>query len=472
MSKDDFRDRLKSYSSEPEHGEWVKMQQLLDADKDDRKVIAWWKYAGLFVLLLIPVILLLFNGSAIEGHIDGDINSNSSKNITTESFSVSETQKELNTEVITAESVIEEDLSSQVNGTEKSKDTNSVSKRQNKSNQKNKNGKNLKSTNSNSTRVNAILSRPQANNASQFKTSNFKVEIPGPILVDKAEQFSSTDVVLAFDQLDQLDLAYFDLDERKLPELEQSPFIKAYPTKKHNPWYLVSGIGVKYPIVDVSNAEIGSLIPEQKFFPSYTAEVGVGKHLGKFSVEGGVAGSLYQYKLGKMTSELQWGTQQNGVGTANGTEASNGDISGSTFIVNKFALVSPYLRAQYSIDLKKNYKLGLHSMVNFNRRINLKNQLVSDQFAADNNGSTIEISGRILDGAMTNINYDFGFSIEKQLAKRGRIAMDFSYSLASGILEEGSYSVLRETTNETNGVYSISGIGPMVKLRYYLSTLN
>jgi len=64
MSKDDFRDRLKSYSSSPDPGEWSKMEQLLDADKDNhKKVFPWWRFGAALLLLGVAAFVVLERGN-------------------------------------------------------------------------------------------------------------------------------------------------------------------------------------------------------------------------------------------------------------------------------------------------------------------------------------------------------------------------------------------------------------------------
>ena len=495
MSKDDFRDRLKSYSSEPDHGEWIKMQQLLDADKDNRKPFTWWRFGVLLALVLVPASLLLAFYSSDNGDKEEHIvNSNFSV------ASIIDTQPDDNNALTSVTKQINLDGQQDKSGLqkdEKSTDDSDINKSPEKSGdriaiksiEENNTGstksttnkiKNsikevLKSNTQKAKQSDAILSRPQANVSSQLNTTS---PLPKTIIAQEPKMLDLSDNMIAdLNVLDNIDPSGFNLEEREMPELDYVPFTKVYDTPKSNPWYLVSGVGVKYPIVDISNAEVGSLVPTQKFFPSYLAEVGVGKHFGKFSVEGGAVASLYQYKLGKVFNEesLQWGTSQNGTNSDPypGEDIYALEQGDATFIINKFAVVSPYLRAQYSFNLKRRFILGLHSMINFNRKINLPNQVVSDQFAFDTRNDPVQLNEtltQVKNGKKANINLDLGFSLEKLLAKRGRFAIDFSYSFATDVLEQGRYSVLRETAAETNGVYSISGMGPKVKFRYYLNS--
>lgn len=476
MSKDDFRDRLKSYSLEPEHGEWVKMEQLLDADKDDRRGFAWWKFGALFALLLIPVTIYLMSGTSKTE----DFNHTSSSNFAAEtSFDHNNSQEE----IITAAQAIITTQEKQEIPTTITTSQNQIQNNTSNSSPTQNNRESVKTQNriqTNTTRnittppTNNIFSRSQASNTSQSTTtkiSNAALD-HGEVLLAPEVELGQL-LIAEMNTLEGLQFASLNTEytnDFELPELNPVPFTKIYPEHKNKAWYFVAGVGSKYPLVDIQETQVGTYVPTQKFFPSYLAEAGIGKHFGKFSVEVGLAASLYQYKLEKSISETNlWGTQSGADGPEENIDRIEEDDG--TFLINKFAVISPYLRGQYSFNLKKKFVLGIHSMISVNRKVDLPNQIVSDQFADGSNVATFEAStlvGAISESRRANINYDIGFSFEKLFAKRGRMAIDFSYGFATGSLEEGSYSVLRETTVDSNGAFSINGTGPKVKFRYYL----
>jgi len=245
------------------------------------------------------------------------------------------------------------------------------------------------------------------------------------------------------------------------------------------PWHIVSEVGIKYPIVDIDNPVPGSLVPSQRFFPSYTAGLGFGRSFGRFSAELGVSAALYQFKLGEVVDQESidnWGAQVNG-------ELQDAVLtSEEQFVINKFATLSPYLRTQYSIPFKKSWQLGLHALFAINSIQNLPNQFESDQIASSNTIDELSVfdfnpfansgnpagNGFISDEGNRSMNLDVGLSLEKTFADRGRLALDMSYTLATGYLERGRYTAFRESSFASGGTYMISGKGPVVRLRYYL----
>jgi len=189
MSKDDFRDRIRSYSLEPEKGDWVKMQQLLDADKDDRKGIAWWKFGALFALLLIPASIYLMSNVYSEpvlgkSSIVNLSTQNTDKHSTTnEKVIRSQVEKSAGS---TGESAAQADINetlttTSVNTIEDSPEKTSSSDKTKSTNNKISNSKintsNKKSSKSNfnikkKEKVNPNFSLPRAYNSSQSKTSS------------------------------------------------------------------------------------------------------------------------------------------------------------------------------------------------------------------------------------------------------------------------------------------------------------
>ena len=471
MSKDDFRDRLKSYSLEPEHGEWVKMEQLLDADKDNRKGIVWWKFGAVFALLLIPASIYLMSSTSSQE--DKPYSSSSNFVAETPVSSKINNVQEATTSTKKHSPKVKNDVTSAIT-------TSQVQVNNTLSNSINRNIKNesvypqatlqVKSTKYTPTPpINNIFSRPQASNTSQSTSSNNPKEALDHEEVVLNPEVEVDQLLLAeINSIENIEFASLDTEEYGLPELDPTPFTKVYPEFKKRAWYFVAGVGAKYPLVDIQEVQVGTYIPSQEFFPSYLAEAGIGKHFGKLSAEVGASASLYQYKLERtLNDEAQWGTQSNGYPLESMDRLNE---ENNTFLINKFAVISPYLRGQYSFNLKKKFLLGIHSMISFNRKIDLPNQIVSNQFV-DNSAVGLEEAsfvGALTESRRANIIYDIGFSLEKLFAKRGRMAIDFSYGLAAGSLENGSYSVLRETVVESNGAYSISGTGPKVKFRYYL----
>ena len=493
MSKDDFRDRLKSYSMEPDRSDWVKMQQLLDADEDDRKGVAWWKFGALLALLLIPTSIYLMGGFSISEKSEDQHIASLSNTSNTNIANIEASKLEVST-TTQAQSDIEKSI-------EKTPVAETLSTKKNNSNSSKKSGTQISEHRINKTNTNKISNtvttnraisnsqNPIAYNSSQLKTSklpssilSFPTETQGDIvaevLKEGRETKSTTEentIISKVGIIENFEPSTLNIDERELPLMTYAPYKKVYPKVKNNPWYLVTAVGMKYPLVEIGEAQVGSFIPTQKFFPSYVAEAGVGKHFGKISVEGGATASLYQYKLGKV-----FGEENRGEAAAMDLlelEDFDPNTNGSTFIINKFALFSPYLRGQYTFDLKKNWALGIHALVSINSKINLANQVVSEEFPTSydntifiNNSSEQTALFTGTGDAGLNIGYDLGFSLEKMFAKKGRIAVDFSYSFGRKTIEEGTYSVLRETSAETNGLYSINGTGPQVKFRYYLNS--
>jgi len=250
---------------------------------------------------------------------------------------------------------------------------------------------------------------------------------------------------------------------------------KVYPKLKSNPWYVVTGVGAKFPRVKLNSAGVDYLSAKQKLFPSYLAEIGFGKNLGKFSAEGGFAVSLYQYKLTnglngsqafaspeELELEVNSFTEEN----SNSRIVNSGGVNST---INKFAVFSPYLRGQYSFDLKNNFVLGLHGVISMNKKVSLPSQQIEDNQTASSGGEVFELSSAIrnlVNGNLTNFNYEIGASIEKRLANQGRIAIDISYAFASGLLEAGSFG---SQDGFTFGTYTINGSGPKIKFRYYLN---
>ena len=462
MSKDDFRDRLKSYSVQPEHGDWVKMQQLLDADKEDRPAIAWWRFGGLFALLLIPASLWLMNGSFTQAETNTNAVNFETATNTLDHKTNLETKEKTNAADLSTTNNIEKSSSINDGNTQLNRSTieNTFQEEKRNSTKSNAVKENLKKT------INKTTKRKTSSQSKSIFTEPMAETVPSS---SKSEQLSKTtsvpksielpkdkDLIANLSMLDKMNPEIFNLADRELPTLVHSSFVKVYPKQKTNSWYGVTGIGGKYPIVDISNASAGALVPAQKFFPSYLVELGVGKRIGKMAIEVGTSASLYQYKLGRALEEADVlviaESQEN-----------------TSYVVNKFAVISPYLRGQYSFNLKRNFILGLHSLVSLNRKIELSDQYISNQWATQTSSFEIQNS-RFGEDRQLSLNYDLGFSLEKLFAKHGRIAMDFSYTFTSGILEEGSYSVLRDSSVESNGSYALSGVGPMVKFRYYLGS--
>ncbi len=58
MKNESYKERLKNYSQKADDSDWIKMQQMLDADKDDDKPFIIWKWVGLLSLLLLTIIVL------------------------------------------------------------------------------------------------------------------------------------------------------------------------------------------------------------------------------------------------------------------------------------------------------------------------------------------------------------------------------------------------------------------------------
>jgi len=459
---------------------------------NDRKGIAWWKFGGLFALLLIPASIYLMGGSFGNEEISqsGIVNFTAKTPIATNKNSDKETviaqtnnssANENQAPAITTEKTKTREAINNAKKQTNQKASKSSSKTSDSQYVKNKKQQVLKTPSKPSTEPKPTFSIPRAANSSQLNTSKLPNAKAGQnIKLNKFEKKS--DLVLGQEInliadlaiIAGLDASSFNVAERELPGLAYAPYHKVYPKVKNNPWYMATSFGAKYPLADISNPIEGSFIPDQGFFPSYLAEIGLGKKIGKFSVEAGATASLYQYKLGKV-SELE-----NGVATiADELEwqinpyyeisADRLELGSNGFSVNRFAVLSPYVRGQYSFDLRKNFILGLHALVTWNKRLNINEEnplQLNNQFAANHlgNGAVKEF----FSGKSTNINYDVGFSVEKQFAKRGRMALDFSYGFATGILEAGTYSVSRQAMKEPVGSYSINGAGPKVKFRYYL----
>lgn len=515
MSKDDFRDRLKSYSSQPDPGEWNKMAQLLDADQeDDKKGFLWWRIGAM--LLLVVVAALAYNmfsqtSNDTETQMATDVQSSQqSTGIAQEDAKADPTINNTSTVLTDAEEVETKEVKNE--GLPTAKKTVSKTKDNNqKSNLKTQYNKktNTLNTNTNTTQNNSLQFAEAKTNTN---TNNRTAPISKPsnkIVVEEeqrevaaaiAEEVKEEAVVVeevVVEVAEEVKEEAIVVEEVKEKELKAEEVVAAIEEevvieqkielndeyaddaivlsdKIKMPWYLVSEVGVKYPLVDIDeNTQSGTAVPAQKFFPSYTAGFGVGKGFGKFAIETGVSASLYQFKLGKVLSynELeQWGSQHVG-------QEINVDRNEKQFTINKFALVSPYLRTQYSVPLKNDFMLGVFALANFNFVIDLPNQFESELVpTADSNFFDIrpsEDSQNIWALEQNNrfltFDADLGCTIEKKLKKRGRLALDFSYTFAKGILERGYYTALRDSENESRGGYEISGKGPKIKLRYYLN---
>jgi len=477
------------------------MQQLLDADEDDHKGFAWWKWGGLFALLLIPTSIYFMNGSFSNQSTSQSSFINFSSNDVTPSTVKNEKIESSEIETVNAQANTSSANKNQASANTRTKNSidannenqliekasSSSSFKKNNSTLNNHKSVNLnskeKTDQSKSSFSNPSFSRPRAYNSSQLNTSKIPktdvgqeievLEQSSKLIVD-SEQTLIADVSL----IEHLGTSSFDVADRELPTLSYAPYNKVYPKVRNNPWYLVTSVGAKYPIVDVSNASVGALIPTQKLFPSYLAEVGVGKHFGKLSFEGGLTTSLYQYKLGQnISADADFNAYMFEVDSY--TESNSGRVVSSeseNYVVNKFAVLTPYVRGQYSFNLKKNFVLGLHALFGVNRKINIENQTVNSEIATIDpaQANFNESIQDVINGKSTNFNYELGFSIEKLFEKRGKVALDFSYGFATGLLEAGAYTVSREAQTQVpeaiNGSYTLNGAGPKVKFRYYLNS--
>lgn len=476
MSKEDFRDRLKSYSKEPDRSEWIKMQQLLDADQDDEKTpFLWWKTGALFVFILGLITLF-----GIFMKNEQLANSNA------QNFQVLENQK--NKSELKEDKII---LNKELNENSKlSDDEQSVvsstlviekpTPKTSKSNVINTNKVNQKLPNSASPTQNEIsisladqyssqTSSSISKNTSSFENTNSRntsLDIQTPsspnniaIIQDLKEGYDNFGIAL-------LGLKSLNVKTREKPRLQKPLFTEVQNEVKRNPWYIANAIGMKYPIVNIGQASINSLIPTQKFFPSFMGELGIGKNLGRLALELGVNVSLYQFKLAKEIDANDPFVLQV-FEDSESNQTNRDEIVGENFTVSKFATISPYVRTQYNIPLKRNFNLGLHTGLSLNRYYDLPDQFVREDATFGN-----EPFNQVLNSPernQFNLNADFGFSIEKLLHKKGKIAIDLAYTFATGILEEGDYSFFKGTIVETQGAYTINGSGPKVKFRYYLN---
>ena len=485
MSKDDFRDRLKSYSSSPDAGEWSKMEQLLDADKDDgRKGFLWWRFGAALLFLGVAAFVVLYNMTeSRESGIE-------SRDAVAEKEEVLEVKGEIR-EVrdIKQEEIAEVRTENRESGAEN----------------REVRGENVEIEKENIDFVDrgVVVEEIQYEEKIQEEIRVVEEvveevieevieEVVEEVIMEEAEvvetivenvvtkESTETENIEVEDVKDEEVIVVEEIKEViELNQKEEEALADAdidVSNKKLGPWHLVSEVGIKYPLVDIQNPVPGALVPSQRFFPSYTAGIGFGKSFGKFSAELGVNGALYQFKLGEVVDQetiLSWGAQ-------NSYEEVVVENSEEQFVINKFATVSPYARAQYSIPLKNNYLFGLHALCALNSVIDLPDQYVSDKFSNDQNGESSvfdftplnnrpngAVSGS-RDRQRVSLNFDLGFSIEKILAKRGRLALDLGYTFATGQLEEGSYTAFRNSSFQSSGTYSISGKGPVARLRYYL----
>ena len=554
MSKDDFRDRLKSYSSSPDSGEWSKMEQLLDADKDDRKKgFAWWRF-GAALLLLGVAAFVVFETMSEEGSRElraesrdeivnrepraesqGAIVNREPRTESRDAIVVqeegsairekvnldpgAESRDEIENREPRAESrdaivfqeneiVVEEEGSNKKNeksvaGSEmrdeienrepraESRDEIVVQEEgSEKQNEKSEAGSGNRDRFALQENIEVVQEVREEDVAIEKVSVDEKViaqEVAEVIVPVVIEEIGVVEVEVA-EEVKQEEPS---VEIEKVIEEEEVTAVGEIASEEHvkltslnkgmKVWHVVTEVGIKYPIVDLENPVVGSLVPSQRFFPSYTAGLGIGRSFGRFSAELGVSAALYQFKLGEVVDQdriLVWGSQNSTI--------SEDVISTSEeqFVINKFAIASPYLRTQYSIPLKNNFLLGLHSVFALNSVLNLPNQFESNQIASSNRLDELSVfdfnplnnsgfpsgssNGSFLSDEVISMNVDLGFSLEKTFADRGRLALDLSYTLATGYLERGRYTAFRESNFQSDGTYMISGKGPVVRLRYYL----
>ncbi len=508
MSKDDFRERLKSYSDTPDPGEWSKMEQLLDADQDDRKAgFAWWRLGAAAILVaVLSVALYQFVDFGLETederletkdeNLEPRAESREpgfafedqrlkTKDESRESGAGSRERKEDERPKNKDERLVEESKEDIIR---KTKDERLVKESRTKSSEsgfaavderrKTKNeifvgesriGNQESGAESRESRL-EVVAEVESVDVVMEDVLNEVSAIPESAVFEKRDLFELEEVI-AIEDLETEDL---EIQDERMDE-EEAVVDLDLNQGLTRPWFVVTEAGVKFPTVDINqNPSPGTLVPAQKLFPSYTAGLGFGRNFGKFSAEIGLTASLYQFKLGEIVDQEkidEWNTPNNTLEAGNPIITSN-----EQFVINKFAVASPYLRTQYSIPLKKDFLLGLHASVLANSILNLPNQFESGQFATSNDidqasifdFDRVQSNSEIDQRRQNSFNFDLGLSVEKILGNRGRLALDLSYTLARGYLERGKYTALRNSEFESGGTYTITGMGPVARIRYYL----
>lgn len=489
MSKQDFRQKVKSYSEPYDHNDWIRMKQLLDQDSSSPKKSAWhwWYFLPIFILSIISITFISASLTTEETNSpsDADLHFHQKGQLPVNQIEDKATEKRQQAQDTKLEGQSISPKEVQMANPPMAEVNKSV--------------RNAETTTSNNSNSSMMAGEDRHVSIKEYAVQTEK-EVLSPVVSPVLEisntinknvtstsvsDVASTSSTITSSSVTTSDLQsnplesqilsdLSDIGPRPFKALASAPVVpvldKEYSTidrpirRNKMKSIFTANASLKFPKVDLADTE-GQFQASPIWRPSVGAEVGyILKPLEKLALEAGVEAGLYQIKAGKKII----------AGNNGGTP-----IELNVDITENLLFAGPYLKAHYLHSLNSKNKIDINLAYHYSL-IKFKN-IIQDQVTCNiqedeiaRRSECILYEGEVLyysndtQVAKSLGQLEIGTSLVHKIDKNNHITIGLGYRLGLNELLKSNYGLLYQSAKqESTGVINTHSNGLELKLGYW-----